>query len=279
MGLPPPPATDGGSSAGVSEEGKRLYVTNLPKGLNEAEFRKVFELYGPVTDAFVHQAKAEGGEYCSGFISFENADDATGAMLVLGGMYKFIENGRTIEVSVARPRNAPPRERQSGGADASSAGQSPAFPPPPPTDGKSALPPPPTPPRWPGAAAAPGPPPPPGGDRWGKSDGGGGFGNEGNTPKLWIGNLPRAASEDQVRQIFSAYGQVTEVRLLPVRSQTGQACAFLHYSSAREADNCLEAMRNGYEIEPGVSLKVKRPDDHKGGKSGGKGGDKGFRPY
>ena len=89
--------------------------------------------------------------------------------------------------------------------------------------------------------------------------------------KLYVGNLPFSASEDEVRDLFSQYGEVQSVKLITDR-ETGRPRGF----GFVEMENADEAAQNldGYAFD-GRNLKVNEArdrDDRRGGGGGGGGG-------
>ena len=65
---------------------------------------------------------------------------------------------------------------------------------------------------------------------------------------IYVGNLPYAITSEEVKSIFSAYGEVAAVRLIKDR-ETGRAkgFGFVEMHNNDEAKAALEAM-NGQEI-------------------------------
>jgi len=100
--------------------------------------------------------------------------------------------------------------------------------------------------------------------------------------KLWVGNLPGDISPESIKEIFSKYGHVEDVSILPNKSRSGQLCAFVHYALPSQAEACLQAMSAGYELRPGEGeLKVERHGGRGKGYGGGYGGKgkRGYQPY
>lgn len=52
---------------------------------------------------------------------------------------------------------------------------------------------------------------------------------------VFIGELPASLTQQECREIFGAYGQVTQCRVLPVRPSTGKASALVRFGSVIEA--------------------------------------------
>lgn len=69
---------------------------------------------------------------------------------------------------------------------------------------------------------------------------------------IYVGNLPRTTSEDEVKGLFSAYGEVNSVRLIK-DFETGQLKGFgFVVMSQTDGNNAIEALNesdfNGYSI-------------------------------
>ncbi len=60
--------------------------------------------------------------------------------------------------------------------------------------------------------------------------------------KIYVGNLPYSASENDVRELFAQYGEVLSVRLITDRD-TGRAKGFGFVEmNGNDADNAIEAL-------------------------------------
>lgn len=84
--------------------------------------------------------------------------------------------------------------------------------------------------------------------------------NAANPAKLFVGNLPYRISEDEIRQVFSEYGTVVDVRLISDRA-TGRSkgFGFVEMSSADEANKAVEGM-HGKELQGrNLVVNVARP--------------------
>ncbi|KAL6639824.1 hypothetical protein ACP70R_022646 [Stipagrostis hirtigluma subsp. patula] len=73
-----------------------------------------------------------------------------------------------------------------------------------------------------------------------------------NYVKLFIGSVPRTATEDDVRPLFEDHGNVLEVALIKDR-KTGeqQGCCFVKYATSEEAERAIRALHNQYTL-PGA---------------------------
>jgi RNA recognition motif-containing protein len=92
--------------------------------------------------------------------------------------------------------------------------------------------------------------------------------------KLYVGNLPFTATEDDVRELFAAHGTVEKVTLINDRD-TGRprGFGFVEMSTA-DASRATQAL-NGKDFS-GRSLKINEAEDR--ARSGGGGGGGGGRP-
>ncbi len=86
--------------------------------------------------------------------------------------------------------------------------------------------------------------------------------------KLYVGNLPFSASENDVRDLFAQYGEVHSVKLVSDRD-TGRprGFGFVEMDSADEAQQALD----NYALD-GRNLKVNEARDRSESGGGGGGG-------
>ncbi|MDH4219443.1 MAG: RNA-binding protein [Candidatus Aminicenantes bacterium] len=97
---------------------------------------------------------------------------------------------------------------------------------------------------------------------------------------IYVGNLLREATEDDVRQAFEAFGQVTSVKIIKDKyTGDSKGFAFVEMPNSREAQSAISGL-DGKDLK-GSTLKVNearpRSDDRRGGggfKRGGFGGGK-----
>ena len=61
--------------------------------------------------------------------------------------------------------------------------------------------------------------------------------------RIYVGNLPFSASEDEVRELFSQYGSVTSVSLITDRD-TGRPRGFGFVEMEEGADEAISALDN-----------------------------------
>ena len=94
--------------------------------------------------------------------------------------------------------------------------------------------------------------------------------------RIYVGNLPFSATEDEVRDLFSEFGDVESVNLITDR-ETGRPRGFGFVEMSTGADEAIQAM-NGKDMG-GRSLNVNeaRPRTSGGGGGGYRGGGGGGR--
>ncbi|MBW2393079.1 MAG: RNA-binding protein [Deltaproteobacteria bacterium] len=89
--------------------------------------------------------------------------------------------------------------------------------------------------------------------------------------KLYVGNLPFSATEQELRDLFSAHGSVDTVNVITDR-ETGRArgFAFVEMSEESAASDAIRAL-DGSDMG-GRPLRVNEAEDKRGGGGGGGGG-------
>lgn len=86
--------------------------------------------------------------------------------------------------------------------------------------------------------------------------------------KLYVGNLPFSATEQELRDLFSAHGSVDTVNVITDR-ETGRArgFAFVEMSEESAASDAIRAL-DGNDMG-GRPLRVNEAEDKRGGGGGG----------
>ena len=107
--------------------------------------------------------------------------------------------------------------------------------------------------------------------------------------KLYVGNLSFQATEDQIRDLFSAYGEVSNVNLVTDRySGRSRGFAFVEMASEDAANKAKEALSSKPFQERNLTIDWARPQGQGGpggeGRSdrdrgGDRSGKKSFRRY
>ena len=98
--------------------------------------------------------------------------------------------------------------------------------------------------------------------------------------KLYLGNLPFSASDEDIREAFSAYGTIEDL-FIPLDRETNRPRGFAFITIADDdlARKAIEEM-DGQELQ-GRNLRVneaeeRRPQQNRGGGGGGGGGRGGY---
>lgn len=88
--------------------------------------------------------------------------------------------------------------------------------------------------------------------------------------KLYVGNLPYSADENDIRDAFEQFGEITEVKLITDR-ETGRSkgFSFITMESQQAAENALTM--NGKEINGrSVKVSIARENNSRGSDRGGR---------
>ncbi|NIM59559.1 MAG: RNA-binding protein [Candidatus Aminicenantes bacterium] len=98
---------------------------------------------------------------------------------------------------------------------------------------------------------------------------------------IYVGNLPREATEEDLRQAFEAFGQVTSAKIITDKfTGDSRGFGFVEMSNSSEAQSAISGL-DGKDLK-GSTLRVNearpRRDDRRGG-GGGRGGFGGGRRY
>jgi RNA recognition motif-containing protein len=88
------------------------------------------------------------------------------------------------------------------------------------------------------------------------------------TKRIYVGNLPFTASEDEVRELFEAFGTVTSVSLITDR-ETGRPRGFGFVEMEDGADEAISSL-DGNDMG-GRPLKINEARPREGGGGGGGG--------
>ena len=87
---------------------------------------------------------------------------------------------------------------------------------------------------------------------------------------IYVGNLPHKATEDEVRQAFAEFGQVTEVRLIVDKfSGESRGFGFVEMPSKAEAEKAIEEMNDKEFMGRALNVNEARPKVDRGGRGGG----------
>lgn len=98
--------------------------------------------------------------------------------------------------------------------------------------------------------------------------------------KLFVGNLPYTATEEELKEAFAQAGTVLSVKIITDR-ETGRSkgFGFVEMSTEAEAGTALEKLNNADYAGRPISVSIARPQEPRsgGGFGGGGGGDRGGR--
>lgn len=265
-----------GGSGRADDDLRKVFVGNLPGDIREDEVKLIFNTYGQVTDVKIIDGKPPGVQKCA-FVSYETEQGAKAAIQVLHNVYKFrVEAEKPIRVEYTRgagggggrERDAGrerERERDGGGRGREDSGGR--------GGGRDA---------WGGDWGSSG-----GGGRQavGWDGGGGGRGSraddEGESRKVFVGQLPVDITEDEVTMVFKTYGEVTNVHIIEGKPPGSNKVAFVEYLDPESAKRSISALNDEYRFrrssEQPIRVSIARPKnrDKGGDKGGGKGGDRG----
>jgi RNA recognition motif-containing protein len=94
--------------------------------------------------------------------------------------------------------------------------------------------------------------------------------------KLYVGNLPFSADEAQLRELFSAYGEISELAMITDRD-TGRSkgFAFLTFATQQAAEKALELDGKdlgGRNMRVNIAQEREKKGGGRGGNRGGRGG-------
>jgi RNA recognition motif-containing protein len=99
---------------------------------------------------------------------------------------------------------------------------------------------------------------------------------------IYVGNLPREATEEDLRQAFEAFGQVTSAKIITDKfTGDSRGFGFVEMSNNSEAQAAISGL-DGKDLK-GSTLRVNearpRRDDRRGGGGFGRGGSGGGRRF
>ena len=96
--------------------------------------------------------------------------------------------------------------------------------------------------------------------------------------RIYCGNLSFQATEDDVRELFSQYGEVTDVHMVMDR-ETGRArgFAFVEMATDAQAKAAITALDGFSHQERNLKVNEAQPREARGGGGGGGGGYGGGR--
>ena len=94
-----------------------------------------------------------------------------------------------------------------------------------------------------------------------------------NQNKVYVGNLPYSTTSDDLRDLFSQYGEVLELKLITDYEGRSKGFGFVTFNTQEAAQASL--VLDGAELQ-GRKLKVNIARDKEEGRRGGGGGGRPF---
>eukprot|EP00756_Hemistasia_phaeocysticola_P002218 Hpha_TRINITY_DN11525_c0_g2::TRINITY_DN11525_c0_g2_i1::g.32225::m.32225/K13207/CUGBP, BRUNOL, CELF; CUG-BP- and ETR3-like factor len=211
----------------------KLFVGRLPYDATEPEIQQHFEQIGPLLEVSVMRDRATGQSKGCAWVNYVSEEHAAAAIQTFHGRVIFPNQKDGLAVSFGRG---------GGGGGATAAPVTTAVPPPPPAAAYGAQPQQ----RWGQPAAPPAPAPAWVGAQGGGSVvlGGGGVpvggadvrvGNKGGR-KLFVGRIPREATELDLQSWFAECGPIEECVVLRDKATgVGKCCAFVTFVNKEDA--------------------------------------------
>jgi len=218
-----------------SDHGYKAFVGGLPTECTEDELRTVFCTYGQVNKVHIMPPHASTGRVAA-FVFYEHSQSVDDAIAVLNRQYKIRRDAEMpIEVKWASLKEDGTAGR---GSPLISAANNFVGPCPWRTNR--------------GAAGGGG-----GGGRNNSADGNGAGGDEcsksgaTNTPdgwKLHIGKLPDDITQAELFEVFSTYGEVRKVHVMPVQQVNRGTAGFVFYATEQAGIDAIQVLHEKYKI-------------------------------
>ena len=95
---------------------RKLFVGGLPSGVDRSKLRDDFLPFGDIDDVYLPTDRVTGKLRGFAFVTFKNPE---GAHQAAGAMHNKDYYGRSITVTIAKPRDSGPDDRSSSGASRS----------------------------------------------------------------------------------------------------------------------------------------------------------------
>jgi RNA recognition motif-containing protein len=226
---PPPPSVPypgnlkpSQASAVPTEPGTKVFVGQLPFSKQERDLYQLFQAIGPVAEVVLMRDAKTQQKKGSAFVRFHSAAHAERAVGALDG-FTFSGSPRPIAVSIAAggSANSQAQKRPHSATQGEMTIQSMGV------QAEGALP---VNPSQMAAGAVP---------------------QEG--AKLFVGQLPFSRNEEEIKEVFSAYGQVAEVFLHRDASGQKKGGAFVRFFNTEDAIRAIEL--DGY-LFPGATRPI-----------------------
>ena len=94
--------------------------------------------------------------------------------------------------------------------------------------------------------------------------------------RIYVGNLPREATEDDLQDAFAAFGQVTSVAVIKDKfSGQSRGFGFVEMGNSEEGDKAIAGLNGSQVGGRTINVNEARPKTERAGE--GRGGDRGDR--
>ncbi len=81
-----------------------------------------------------------------------------------------------------------------------------------------------------------------------------------NPAKLFVGNLPFKATEEDVRNLFAEFGEIVDLKLITDRmSGRSKGIAFVEFSTAEQAQAAIEGLHEHDLLGRNIVVNVAKP--------------------
>eukprot|EP00906_Rhabdomonas_costata_P029932 RCo042277 len=190
----------------------KLFVGQIPSAADEQQVKAVFEAFGKVAEVYVMRDKATGISKGAAFVTFHSREEADLAIATLHDRHTMPPQTRPLQVRYANPPSAgaAPSAPGLGAGLVPNAGALVAL------QGYGA----------PALTAASGAMRVPKGGR-----------------KLFVGQIPRATTQEELLAVMQEFGTVEEIYLMKDKTTgEGKGAAFVTYSSPLEAYAAIEGL-------------------------------------
>ena len=99
------------------------------------------------------------------------------------------------------------------------------------------------------------------------------LGEEDRGMRIYVGNLSYDVTEDELKQAFSEFGEVTSVTI-PIDRDSGRprGYGFLDMPNQSQAEAAIQAMNGKTYKDRPMTVNEARPRTEAGGRGGGRGG-------
>ncbi len=95
---------------------------------------------------------------------------------------------------------------------------------------------------------------------------------------IYVGNLSFKATEEDIRQAFVAFGQISSVNIIKDKySGQSRGFGFVEMPDKTEALAAIQNLNGKDLLGQALNVNEARPRDDRGGRSGGPGGSRGRR--